>query len=242
MKASVPPAAFALLFCVTGMVPSAWADSITTLFNTGVDTDESLLPDGGVDPHYTLIESGDTGYPGPDAYTLRDPSEYPFHWLNDPTTSLWMSNTSTSKWITPSSENYTFYAEGYYTYETTFYLPQRFNPKKDTAFITGLWATDNTGMDIVFNGMSTGNFIPYGAGNPPTNPWSFQSFLPFSIATGFDRGWNTLDFVIWNDGGSPTGIQVQMTGTYDLKPIPEPSTLGLVCIGILGLIGWRRGR
>ena len=35
-----------------------------------------------------------------------------------------------------------------------------------------------------------------------------------------------------------------MTGTYDLKPIPEPSTLGLVGIGILGVIGygWRKGR
>jgi hypothetical protein len=233
MKASLLPAVFALILCVTAIVPSAWADPVSIpLFNTGVGTGGNLVPDGDVDPHYSLLSPNPDSL-GPNAYTLSDSDAYPFF--------AWLANTSISKWITPHPD-YAIDEPGNYVYRTTFYLPPSFKEKHDTASITGLWSSDNAGLDILINGLSTGNTVPYG--NPCDQAgYSYYYLCPFSITFGFESGLNTLDFVV-NNEGDITGLHVQMTGFYDLKPIPEPSTLGLVCIGILGLIGsgWRRGR
>ena len=250
MRVAVPAVVFALLLCVIAIVPSVWADPVPiTLFNTGVGTDGNLVPDGGVDPHYSLIASADPSFPGPNTYTLMNPGTFPLY------PGFWTPNTSISKWIAPDPNNYvsyetgtgvyhTTFAQGYYAYQTTFYLPHSFNSKKDTAAITGLWATDNTGFDILINGLSTGNYIPFYS---PEGVASWHDLHPLSITGGFDKGLNTLEFIIWEGGASPTGLHVQMTGTYDLKPIPEPTTFALVGMGILSLFTFaglsrRRGR
>jgi hypothetical protein len=126
--------------------------------------------------------------------------------------------------------------DGIYVYRTTFILgpliPQ-------TAVLTGLWSTDNAGVDIPINGISTGF---------TTSVVQFQTgFASFNITSGFVRGMNALDFVVNNGGAgfdrySPTGLRVEISGTADR--VPEPSTVALLGIGILGLVGcgWRRGR
>lgn len=87
-----------LAVLLLGSVP-AYADTvpITTLFNTGVASDGTLLPDGAIDPNYTLIASADPNFPGPNTYTLLNPMSFPF--------GLWVANTSNSKWIAPSPDN-----------------------------------------------------------------------------------------------------------------------------------------
>ena len=214
-----------ILVCVTAIIPSAWAGpiSLTTLFNTGVANDGTRLADGAVDPHYSLTLSPDPNYPGPAAFAGH--------------VSLWVANTSTSKWIGPDP-SFDYVASGNYIYRTTFYLPQDFDPNKDVASITGVWATDNTGIDILINGVSTGNSIPYGEWGVSE---SWRTLSSLSINTGFAAGLNTLDFVIWNEGCN-TGLQARMTGSYTIQPspVPEPSEL-LLCIGLgaVGLVGWR---
>jgi len=42
-----------------------------------VGTGGNLLPDGDVDPHYTLILSADSAHSGPNTYTLTNPAGYP---------------------------------------------------------------------------------------------------------------------------------------------------------------------
>ena len=131
-----------------------------TLFNTG------LAADGSVDPHYKLILSSDPANPTPpDTYAIiANPLAVP----------QWFPNDAFSKWISPTA-NQTCCpagagnADGDYTYRTTFDLTG-LDPL--TASISGKWATDNAGLNILINGHPTGNV---------TGPTDYGFLTPFSI-------------------------------------------------------------
>ncbi|HEX5177546.1 MAG TPA: PEP-CTERM sorting domain-containing protein, partial [Chthoniobacteraceae bacterium] len=81
------------------------------------------------------------------------------------------------------------------------------------AYIAGVWASDNNGIDIVLNGQS--------AGYP--NALGFAAFSPqWVVARGFVPGTNTLDFIVNEATGSAgaggySGVRVEMTGA---APVP----------------------
>ena len=92
---------------------------------------------------------------------------------------------------------------GQYIYRLAF-------PVSDTevssAVVSGRWAADDTGLDILVNGVSTGAHTD-----------RVLEFRDFSIADGFRPGINTLDFIVHNqDCGSctvnPVGLRVELTG------------------------------
>ncbi len=81
-----------------------------------------------------------------------------------------------------------------------------FNPA--TARLAGRWATDNRGVDILINGLSTGQ----------VNDNPFTALTPFEITSGFVAGINRLTFVV-NNGGpgypaaiEPTGLRAEVWG------------------------------
>jgi hypothetical protein len=213
-------AASLLLLGATG---SAQADPITSLFNTGVNASGTPLPDNTIgDPHYTL-----TIVPGGSTTTLRvrtSASGFPIPPYN--------GDDSLSAWIGPNNDSALDGPVGAYTYHTTFNLTG-FNPA--TASISGVWSTDNEGLDILINGVSTGNSIP--------SATSYTSFHSFSIGSGFLAGINTLDFVVNNDGG-PTALRVEMTGTATplATAVPEPHSLILLSLGAGGIWAYCRRR
>jgi len=187
------------------------------LFNTGVDGLGLLLADGAVDLHYQLIVSADSAYPGPNAMVANS-AAYPI------VAGPWVANGPNSKWIGPRTDVGSGNTAGAYIYRTTFDLTGLL---ASTAVINGLWTTDNDGVDILLNGASLGFTTGFTAFTALNNA--------FTINSGFVPGPNTLDFVV-NNGGGPTGLRVELSGTADASEsaVPEPATTGLIGLGIVG--------
>ncbi|MEM8943643.1 MAG: choice-of-anchor Q domain-containing protein [Planctomycetota bacterium] len=156
------------------------------LFNTGVDDQGNLLGDSVSDPNYTLFAR--PALSSPDIQTV--PADgFPIP--------PWVPNEPDSRWIGPPADDAVGVA-GTYVYRTSFDL-SGFDFADLTFSITGRWASDNSGSDILINGVSTGQ----------TNS-EFTAFSPFTITTGYVSGVNTIDFVVQNTLGipSPSGLIV----------------------------------
>ena len=202
------PATLGLLL-VAGLAQAA----TIPVFSTGVDAGGVVLANGTIgDPHYSLIT-----VPG-GTTTLRiatSANGYPI--------GPWVGDDSLSRWIGPDNAADFESPTGTYEYRTFFDLTG-LNPA--TASLSGFWATDDPGTDILINGVSTGNTSAF-----------YTSFSPFTISSGFIAGQNELIFRL-NNGVGPSGLRVQISGEADPSPVPEPGAMlllgtGLVAVGLV---------
>ncbi len=190
-------------------------------FGTGVGTDGLLLTEAAVDPHFILAASADTSFPGPDALVISN--AWPIQ------AGVWMLNGPASSWIGPSAAQMQNVdptqgnAEGPYTYQTTFSLAG-YDVRRIQ--VVGGWAVDNTGLDILVNGVSSG-FTCTG----------FGSLTPFTIKSGLVAGLNTLDFKVNNSpvGPNPTGLRVDLKAYLEILP---PVTLQIAHSGPNVSVSW----
>lgn len=186
---------------------SALGDSIV-IFNTGEGTGGTALAVGQTDLHYSLISA---------------PATVPLTAIATSPNAAWTANTSSADWISPGSSGDTSWPVGNYDYQTTFSLGG-LNPS--TAQLSGMWTSDNDAC-IDLNGVSTGICTAFAG---------FGSLHAFTITSGFTSGVNKLDFIVDN-GGGPTGVFAQVSGTASSSAVPEPSLVSLVAIALLGLCG-----
>jgi len=206
---------------LTAGYTNSHANPITTLFNTGVDAFGSVLPDGTIgDPHYNLITvpGGTT-----DIRIRTSAGGYPIP--------PYIGDNTLSRWIGPNNDPQLDGPIGTYVYRTTFDVTGLI---LSTASIAGGWSSDNNRVDILLNGISIGN--------GPTSFTQFSTgFVPFSIASGFVAGVNTLDFVLYN-GGGPTSLRVEMSGSASPVGVPDGGSTFVLLGGVMSLLGtaWRK--
>ncbi|HEX3627354.1 MAG TPA: PEP-CTERM sorting domain-containing protein [Verrucomicrobiae bacterium] len=192
---------------------------IPGVFSTGVDDSGNLLLAGQVDPHWTISSSPLGTVPALVTASLDK---------------NWVADTASSQWINANGIGHGPAPAGLYVYTLTFSLNQ-FDPS--TAQITGEWASDNS-SEIFFNGMDAG-FSNTAQG--------FRTFGQFSIANDFVSGENELQFYVTQnpdapggDGvGNPEGLQVNILSAI-AQPVPEPATLSLFTLSLMGLYINRR--
>ncbi|MEX2188867.1 MAG: PEP-CTERM sorting domain-containing protein [Pirellulales bacterium] len=197
---------------------------IPGLHNTGVDAADQPLLRFVDDPHYDLVAGPLGGFPaGPVAVddTAVENGEFPIP--------PWIPNSATSRWISPKLDGAGNAEEGFFYFQTTFDLT---GLDPSTAVITGLWSTDNTGHEILLNGVATGN--PQVGSFPVLSPFEISNALGDTFLPGI----NTLTFVVENAPASfnPAGLRVEGMVAH-ANPVPEPSTFVLAAMGF-GMTVW----
>jgi hypothetical protein len=219
MKKTLLLSLLLLLFVL--MTLSAHADQIG-LFSTGVAADGSLLSADTIDPHYriTMVVEGigsvgePVTMPGSGSVLQKD---IPAFVVFD--VPYWVENGPKSNWISPSADTWET-GNRLYTYQATFDLTG-LDPA--SARIAGSWSSDDAGW-MLLNGQPVAE-LPFewmfhqlsGTQVAPNAP-SYTANHDFQIAGGFLPGINTLEFVVWNSGGGPTGLRVEFSSaTADPK-------------------------
>jgi hypothetical protein len=148
-----------------------------------------------------MIQSPDAAFPGPNAIVVND-TGFPIP--------PWLANGPVSKWLAPQANQSTGNQSGSYKYRISFDLT---GLEPSTAVVAGHWTSDNTGPQVLLNGVPTGLV---GDGN-------FTALNnAFAINTGFIAGTNTLDFVVTNGipAINPTGVRGELSGTANLQAHP----------------------
>ena len=184
----------------------------------------------------------------------------------------WLLPSKDSNWIAPALPAFTQRNAPagihglYQSYSTKFYL-QPWETK--TAFIGGglmqqafRWSSDNNGLKILLNAHQVWK------GNTRANAYKFWHNQK-AITTGFQAGWNTLEFLIKNNPvltrtavadmkhcgkkslgtENPTAFRFEGGIYYDPTPpgptpVPEPSSIVMLMMGAtiaMSYRTWRRG-
>jgi hypothetical protein len=207
--------AVALAFAAVASVQAA---TISGLKNTG------LAASGSTDSNYKLsAASSDTTISNTAPY-ITDGSLWPVN--------PWLANSSVSKWITPtSSQGQTFdaSANGLYTYTLSFDLT---GYNASSASFVGRLAADNS-VTVKLNNQVI------------SSATGFTDWSSFSANSGFVSGVNKLDFVVNNwqqNGGNPTGLRVEFSGSNITAAVPEPETYAMLLGGLamMGFVARRR--
>src|SRR5262249_34495544 len=151
--------------------------AIPGIFGTGVDGNNNTLGGGQQDSHYTM------SYSYSDSSGTHTGSLVPFVVNDANLPGTWAPIGAHSRWL--SSAANASANPGTFTFQTSFDLTG-FDPA--SVVLTGKWATDNGGIDILVNGHSTG-----------LSSAKFRPLTSFSItgATNFFvPGVNTIAFEV----------------------------------------------
>lgn len=212
----------------------------TGSYNSGSSITGGLSSASTADPHWTVCSTTPSGTAPtapcattPVAAIVVDNTKQPGVWATDPA-SQWIGLKANESTGAGGSD-----PAGYFEYQTQFDLT---GLDPTSASLAGKFSVDNCVVQVFINGTATG-IANSGACNTSAN---LTGFLSFNIGSGFISGINTLTFVMRNwtgSSGNPSGLNILVSGNANPLAVPEPRTLGLFGLALLGLGGlWLRRR
>lgn len=172
-------------------------------------------------------------------------SEDPYYTLTlapdgDPTAiginghSAWVDAPAGSEWIGPSISGDTD-PVGWYHYTLDFHIEDVI---LSSVVVTGRWSVDNSGEIWLNDG-----YTNIAKGNTSSDSREYRTLDDFTIGSGFQTGWNTLEFRVFNiagSGGNPTSLLVSDLGA-SATVVPAPGALLLGSLG-MAVAGWMKRR
>jgi len=167
---------------VIAVLALAMAPSLTfgqTVYNTGTQGCCYLL-----DPHYTLV-AAPPGVTLGNVYSATICCSWHRYWVTPLPGSSWINPTGDADWGEP---------EGNYTYRQTFTLDSTAG-----AALAGEFSADNRACMTLNGGHAQCTL---------GGEESWGRYTSFEFTSGFQVGTNTLDFVVYEEGDSPTGLEV----------------------------------
>jgi len=140
-------------------------------------------------------------------------------WLGDDTKSAWVGELSPFPDLTS--------AEGDFTATTIFTLPAN----AASVHLVGRWSTDNAALELLLNGQQV-----VGGNNNQFGAWTEFDITSANIIPGFN-----LFEARWNNAGGPGGVRIEFDEVR-FQQVPEPTSLAIASLGLVGLIGLFRKR
>ena len=205
------------------------------LINTGTDASGAVLPDGSVQPSWTITAVDPSNPPG----GLTPPTPPSNAYVVPAYPVAWLANNAVSKWISYSTPLYSggdIYRE--FTYSLTFQAKPG-----DDFFIR--MAGDNGTIAYLNQTTSSGQLLDWGS-KDGNNFSGFGSWSPWIDLSGLNNGDNTLTFVVYNVASSidnPTGLRVEFsTAQPEIAPVPDKPSMLVTCslsVVPVGLQGYR---
>lgn len=186
-------------------VAAVHGQTVSGLFDTGVNSSGSTLADLSTDTHWTATPIG-----GPAAFvnTTALTSDYGY-----PLNGAWLADDASSDWIVDwRAEN----VSGETLYQTTFTL----SGDVSDFSLEGKWSADDGVDNYLVNNQS------YGGGGSGFTGWTNFDLGP---TAGWVDGVNTVSFIVRNDGG-PTGFRVE----FAQAPAPDAPMSAAIVAAVLG--------
>ncbi|MBL8177041.1 MAG: PEP-CTERM sorting domain-containing protein [Bryobacterales bacterium] len=259
-----------VLLCLSSAATAvSFKNTASGVWSTGLDNAAVVLAGNTVDSHYFLIKpAGCDAVPAPSNCTGFGPNAVTVIGPPDGANPIWTANDANSAWVGPIGDQRNVQANTIFNSSSDFFVYRLFvnfgalGLYGNTATVQLRWLSDNN-INNVNVPTEQSHIRVCAAANPTSpvcgagtrvassnsgahnvNPFNSQPAVTLGPSV-FTAQQMAIDFVVFNSpvvaGANPTGLRVEILSA-NADPVPEPMTLSMIALGLIGLGLYRRSR